>query len=158
MRIAIALLLVSWPTLAAAQQFGEEPVTLVYSAHSLPVSFIEEGDPYVDHLKLTIAALEERTGKAGSLCYQSRSGPVEWLSPSTPEMILELGRQGCRNILMVPISFVSDHVETLVEINMEYKELAGECGIRLETTESFNDDPDFIEALKDIVLQALKQD
>ena len=69
-----------------------------------------------------------------------------------------LGEEGCMNILMVPISFVSDHVETLVEINMEYKELAGECGIRLETTESFNDDPDFIEALKDIVLQALKQD
>jgi ferrochelatase len=116
------------------QLFGNDPVELVYSAHSLPVSFIEEGDPY-----------------------QSRSGPVEWLSPSTPETISMLGAEGCTNILMVPISFVSDHVETLVEINIEYRELAAECGIRLETTEAFNDDPDFIGALKDIVLQALSK-
>jgi protoporphyrin/coproporphyrin ferrochelatase len=59
---------------------------------------------------------------------------------------------------MVPISFVSDHVETLVEINMDYKELAAGYGIRLEATASFNDDPDFIEALKDIVLQALHKE
>ena len=140
------------------QRFGSDHVELVYSAHSLPVSFIEEGDPYVDHLQSTITAVEKQTGVKGRICYQSRSGPVEWLSPSTPDTIRALGEEGCMNILMVPISFVSDHVETLVEIKMEYKELAGECGIRLETTESFNDDPDFIEALKDIVLQALKQD
>ena len=137
------------------QRFGSEPVELVYSAHSLPVSFIEEGDPYVDHLQRTIAAVENITGVQGRLCYQSRSGPVEWLSPSTPETISSLGDEGCTNILMVPISFVSDHVETLVEINMDYKELAAECGIRLETTQSFNDDPDFIATLRDIVLQAL---
>ncbi|MGI9536933.1 MAG: ferrochelatase [Desulfocapsaceae bacterium] len=137
------------------QLFGNDPVQVVYSAHSLPVSFIDEGDPYVDHLQRTIAAVEVITGVRGRICYQSRSGPVEWLSPSTPETIIRLGDEGCTNVLMVPISFVSDHVETLVEINMEYRELAAECGIRLETTESFNDDPDFIEALKDIVLQAL---
>jgi ferrochelatase len=131
-------------------------VELVYSAHSLPVSFINEGDPYVDHLQRTITAVEEITGVQGRICYQSRSGPVEWLSPSTPEMIKTLGNEGCVNILMVPISFVSDHVETLVEINMDYKELAAGCGIRLETSQSFNDDPDFIDALKNLVLQALE--
>jgi ferrochelatase len=135
--------------------FGNDEVTLVYSAHSLPVSFIDDGDPYVDHVKMTITALEARTGKSGLLCYQSRSGPVEWLSPATPETIIELGRKGCRNILMVPISFVSDHVETLVEIRMQYRDLAAEHGIRLETTESFNTDPPFIEVLKNLVLQAL---
>ena len=137
------------------EQFRNDPVTLVYSAHSLPVSFIEEGDPYVDHLNRTISALEERTGKSGTLCYQSRSGPVEWLSPSTPEMILDLGSQGCRNILMVPISFVSDHVETLYEISMQYRELARLNNIRLETTESLNTDPLFIRGLKNLVLQAV---
>lgn len=135
--------------------FTDEPVELVYSAHSLPVSFIAEGDPYVEHLQRTIRAVERITGKPGRICYQSRSGPVEWLSPSTPEMIEELGREGCTNILMVPISFVSDHVETLVEINMQYRELAASLSIRLEITESFNDDPAFIQTLRDIVLQSL---
>jgi len=136
-------------------RFGDDPVELVYSAHSLPVSFIEEGDPYVDHLQKTIGAVERLTGIKGRICYQSRSGPVQWLSPSTPETIEQLGREGCSNILMVPISFVSDHVETLVEINMQYRELAAEYSIRLETTESFNDDANFIEALRDIVLGAI---
>ena len=136
-------------------RFGDDPVELVYSAHSLPVSFIEEGDPYVDHLRRTITAVEKITGTAGRICYQSRSGPVQWLAPSTPEMIEELAAGGCTNILMVPISFVSDHVETLVEINIQYRGLAAERGIRLETTESFNDAPDFIEALREIVLEAL---
>jgi len=136
-------------------RFGDAPVQLVYSAHSLPVSFIEEGDPYVDHLHKTIAAVERITGKNGILCYQSRSGPVQWLEPSTPDTIRELSENGCTNILMVPISFVSDHVETLVEINMDYRDMAKELGIRLETTESFNDDPEFIGALKALVLESL---
>lgn len=136
-------------------RFDSEDVELVYSAHSLPVSFIEEGDPYVDHLQRTIAAVENSTGKKGRICYQSRSGPVQWLAPSTPEMIDSLAQEGCNHILMVPISFVSDHVETLVEINMQYRDYAAEQGIRLETTESFNDDDNFIEALRDIVLERL---
>lgn len=137
------------------EQFGSDPVQLVYSAHSLPVSFIEEGDPYVVHLTRTITAVERITGKEGKLCYQSRSGPVEWLTPSTPDMIMSLSEKGCSNILMVPISFVSDHVETLVEINMQYRELAADHGVRLETTKSFNDDPDFINALRAIVIESL---
>lgn len=135
--------------------FDGEKVALVYSAHSLPVSFIDDGDPYVDHLKLSIAALEELTGEKGELCYQSRSGPVEWLAPSTPDKIQELGSKGFKNILMVPISFVSDHVETLYEINMQYRDLAADIGIRLEMTESLNTDPAFIESLRELVLQAL---
>jgi ferrochelatase len=137
------------------ERFENQPVQLVYSAHSLPVSFVEEGDPYVEHLMRTITAVERVTGKQGKLCYQSRSGPVAWLTPSTPDLIRDLAGNGCANILMVPISFVSDHVETLVEINMQYRELAAELGIRLETTESFNDHPAFIEALKTIVLESL---
>jgi len=137
--------------------FNQEPVEIVYSAHSLPISFIEEGDPYVDHLNQTIRAVEQITGRTGRLCYQSRSGPVEWLSPSTPETIEKLAGEGCRNILMVPISFVSDHVETLYEINIQYKELAASHDIRLLATESLNTDPRFIDGLRQLVLSSLEK-
>ena len=120
---------------------------VVYSAHSLPVKFIKEGDPYVDHLQRTIAAVEKVTGKTGHLCYQSRSGPVEWLAPSTPETIERLARQGCKRVVMVPISFVSDHVETLCEIDIQYRDQARKLGMELVRVPVFNADADFIEVL-----------
>ncbi|THB79857.1 MAG: ferrochelatase [Desulfobulbaceae bacterium] len=157
----------SWPTqpgyisclaekiTSGLKQFQGEAVQILYSAHSLPVSFINDGDPYVEHLEETIKAVEQITGQTGRICYQSRSGPVEWLAPATPEAIVETAQSGAKNILMVPISFVSDHVETLYEINMQYRELAEAHGVRLEPSESLNCDPVFIEALKDIVLAKL---
>ena len=132
----------------------KEGTEVVYSAHSLPVKFIDEGDPYLDHLKRTIRAIEDKTGVRGHLCFQSRSGPVEWLSPSTPDTIEALAKKGCKRMLMVPISFVSDHVETLCEIDIQYKELAAGFGVELERTPSLNDDPGFIKALKELVLAA----
>lgn len=135
--------------------FGAEPFQLVYSAHSLPVSFIKEGDPYIKELMQSIDAVEEQTEVRGIVAYQSRSGPVEWLSPSTAETIEKLAGDGCRNILMVPISFVSDHVETLYEINMEFREKAAALGVRLESTRSLNADPQFIEGLRALVLESL---
>ena len=141
---------------AGLRSFGNDNVELLYSAHSLPVSFIEEGDPYVDHLMQTIKNVEKITGKQGRICYQSRSGPVEWLSPSTPEMIKKVSKEDGKNILMVPISFVSDHVETLYEINMEYRELAAGLGMELKMTEALNTTPQFIAALRDLVLSVLK--
>lgn len=134
-------------------KFSGEMTEVVYSAHSLPVSFIEEGDPYCDHLKITIEQIEAITGIKGRLCYQSRSGPVEWLSPSTPEMIDTLAAEGCKNILMVPISFVSDHVETLYEIDMLYREMADEKGMRCLSCTSLNTQPLFIQSLKELVLK-----
>jgi ferrochelatase len=135
-----------------AGHFGHEPFQLVYSAHSLPVSFIKNGDPYVEEIGRTIAALELQTGILGRLCYQSRSGPVEWLSPATSEMLAALAKEGCRNILMVPISFVSDHVETLYEIGMLFRDQAAALGMRLEATESLNIDPLFIAGLRELVV------
>jgi ferrochelatase len=125
---------------------------LIYSAHSLPVSFIEEGDPYVDHIQESIREIEKLTNIPGRLCYQSRSGPVEWLSPSTPDMLQTLADEGCKNILMIPISFVSDHVETLYEIDMLYHDQANDLGMHLISSESLNCDPTFIEGLKELVL------
>lgn len=138
------------------RKFGAEDVQVVYSAHSLPQKFISEGDPYVQHLHETIEALEVITGLPGRLCYQSRSGPVEWLSPSTPEMLAELAGQGCKNVLMVPISFVSDHVETLYEIDILYQQEAARLGMRLLRAASLNLRPEFIAALKELVLEAVK--
>lgn len=136
-------------------RFGADEPRVVYSAHSLPRKFVDEGDPYVDHLQATIRAVEQLTGRPGILCYQSRSGPVEWLAPSTPETLDRLAAEGCKNILMVPISFVSDHVETLYEIDMLYRQQAAGLGIRLERTDSLNVRPGFIDALQELVLEAV---
>jgi protoporphyrin/coproporphyrin ferrochelatase len=156
----------SWPTQTqyitalakkireTAAVFAPEIPQVVYSAHSLPVSFIEKGDPYVNHIKASISSIKQITNLPGDLCFQSRSGPVEWLSPSTPEMLEQLAQKGCKNILMVPISFVSDHVETLYEINMLYRDQAKRLGIRLESISALNCDPLFIEGLKELVLAA----
>ncbi len=133
--------------------FDGAPTEIVYSAHSLPVSFIEGGDPYVDHITVTMQEIEKLTGIKGRLCYQSRSGPVEWLAPSTPEMLRDLAQDGCKNILMVPISFVSDHIETLYEICILYKEQAARLGMRLETSESLNTNPLLIEGLRELILE-----
>ncbi|MCK5071164.1 MAG: ferrochelatase, partial [Desulfocapsa sp.] len=156
----------SWPTqpqfiqaladniLVAAASFSPVQPQVVYSAHSLPVSFIEEGDPYVDQIKETITHIEAITKMQGELCFQSKSGPVEWLAPSTPDKLEELAAKGCKNILMVPISFVSDHVETLYEIDMLYRDQAKDLGIRLESSKSLNCNPKFIEGLKNLILNS----
>lgn len=138
--------------LEGLQRFEDAPVEVVYSAHSLPVSFIDEGDPYLDQLKLTIEHIERITQQRGRLCFQSRSGPVDWLSPSTEEMLETLAAEGCRNILMVPISFVSDHVETLYEINMLYRDMAREKGMSCHACPSLNTQPLFIRSLKELIL------
>ncbi|WP_457577989.1 ferrochelatase [Desulfomarina sp.] len=135
-------------------RFNGDKVQILYSAHSLPVSFIRDGDPYVDHLNRTITALEKLTGLPGKLCFQSKSGPVEWLSPSTPEMLEQQAEAGTKNILMVPISFVSDHLETLYEINILYREKAEKMGMCLHSARPLNDHPEFILCLKQLVLQA----
>jgi ferrochelatase len=131
---------------------------ILYSAHSLPVSFIESGDPYVDHINETIRLVNARLKEGGyqftsHLSYQSRSGPVEWLAPSTDDTIVELAQKGVKELLVVPISFVSDHIETLYEIDMLYKDLAAENGIILNRVGSLNTSPKFIDALKDLVLE-----
>ncbi len=138
-------------------RFGEQRVALVYSAHSLPVKFIEAGDPYLEQLKDTIAAIEDKTGIKGRLAFQSRSGPVEWLGPSTPDMLELLGAEGCQNVLMLPISFVSDHVETLYEIDILYRGQAKDLGMRLERVDSLNTQPAFIEGLAGLVIDACRK-
>ncbi len=132
-------------------------VHLLFSAHSLPEKFIEEGDPYVEHIQTTIGEIGKRIAIEWDLSYQSKSGPVKWLSPSTDEMIGTLSGRGVKKLLVVPISFVSDHIETLYEIDILYKKLAASHGMRLERTESLNTSPLFISALADIVQKGMKE-
>ncbi len=134
---------------------------LLFSAHSLPESFIKEGDPYLDHIIGTIKAVMSELKRVRKvppymLSFQSRSGPVKWLEPSTDEAIKELARKGAKNILVVPVSFVSDHIETLYEIDILYKEMAEKEGVNLHRVDSLNTHPLFIEALKDLVKMKLQ--
>lgn len=132
-------------------------VHVLFSAHSLPVKFIEEGDPYAEQTKGTINAITKRLDIKWSLSYQSKSGPVKWLGPSTDQMIEELAGKGVKDLLVVPISFVSDHIETLYEIDILYKEMAKKLGMRLERAASLNTSRFFISALQNIVLKGLEE-
>ena len=132
-----------------------DDVHVLFSAHSLPQKIIDQGDPYVDQTMGTIHEVLKKIEIKWHLSYQSKSGPVKWLAPSTEDKIQELAKEGVRNILMVPISFVSDHIETLYEIDILYKNLAGKLEVQMKRTESLNTHPVFIEALKDIVLKSL---
>jgi ferrochelatase len=137
--------------------FGGEDAEVLFSAHSLPVSIIESGDPYVRHIEGTIQEVVRKVGIRWHLSYQSRSGPVKWLSPSTEEKIRELAAAGVKNLLVVPVSFVSDHIETLFEIDVLYSNLAGALGVRLRRTESLNTHPIFIRALRGLVLMGISE-
>lgn len=131
-------------------------VHLLFSAHSIPTRVIERGDPYQAQIEATVKAVMERGRWANphSLCYQSRSGPGRWLQPFIHESLQEIAARGAERVLVVPIAFVSDHVETLHEINIEAREQAETLGIQqFETMEGLNDSPAFIAALADLVLR-----
>src|SRR3989304_2183700 len=99
----------------------------------------------------------EKTPHKWGLSYQSKSGPVKWLGPSTEEALERLSKEGIRDVLMVPISFVSDHIETLYEIDILYKGMAESLGINMKRAESLNTHPLFINCLKDIALKTIKE-
>lgn len=130
-------------------------VELLFSAHSLPRSFIDEGDPYLSQIEETVRLVMERFSIPHYLSFQSRAGPVKWLEPSTDEMLKKLADAGSKNILVVPLSFVSDHIETLHEIDIEYSKKAWKLGIaKFERMPSLNSSPLFIECLADLVKKA----
>jgi protoporphyrin/coproporphyrin ferrochelatase len=133
-----------------------DSVTILFSAHGTPVKLVKNGDPYSVHIKETV----DKVVKAGayrqpwSLCFQSKVGPQKWLTPSTPAIIEENAAKGVKNILVVPIAFTSDHLETLFELNIEYRHLAMEKGVKqYEVTEGLNDSTTFISALEKLVLE-----
>ena len=138
---------------------GKDPgrdIHLLFSAHSLPQKIIDNGDPYDRQIRGTIESVTKKLSVPWHLSYQSRSGPVKWLEPSTEEKLKELAENGVRHILVVPVSFVSDHIETLYEIDLLYRGMAQSHGIDLRRVESLNTHPTFIAALKDIVLTGIR--
>jgi len=138
-------------------------IHLVFSAHSLPMSLVEKGDPYPKQIEATVRlACELGAKKHGGwpkqhlLCYQSRVGPAKWLQPPLTEMIERLGHEGVKEMLVVPISFVTEHIETLHEINIEARAEAKKAGIeKFRMMPAVGDSPLFIGALKDLVLRAV---
>ena len=132
--------------------FETKPAVL-FSAHSLPQKLVASGDPYVNEIRGTIDALTKRLDLQWYLSYQSKTGPVKWLEPSTEQMLHELAGKGIKDLLVVPVSFVSDHIETLYEIDILYKGMAEDLGITLRRAESLNTSAKFIEALAAIVLK-----
>lgn len=135
-------------------------VVLLFSAHSLPMSFVEEGDPYAAHVAATVDAVIDQLGVVGrvrwQLGYQSQTGPVRWLEPRTERALAQLGGSGVRDVLIVPVSFVSDHIETLYEVDQLFAGAARRAGITaFRRTRSLNDDPRFLDALADIAAGAL---
>ncbi|MGH9643084.1 MAG: ferrochelatase [Terriglobales bacterium] len=132
-------------------------VELVFSAHSVPVAVIEKGDPYQRQIEETVE-LVMRTGawpNAHWLCYQSKVGASKWLQPSLHATLRDLAAKSVREVCVIPISFVSDHVETLGEIDHCAREEARQLGIeRFAMTQGLNDSPTFIRALAGLVMEA----
>ncbi|CAM9830140.1 unnamed protein product [Scytosiphon promiscuus] len=152
-------------------------VQVLFSAHGVPKSYIDAGDPYKAQIESCVKLISEKVdainaeggpdakpGSSGAaaggvtyhLSYQSRVGPVEWLQPYTDGKINELAEKGCKNLVVVPVSFVSEHIETLEEIDMEYREVAEEAGItNWRRVPALNTDASFIEDMADMVVEAL---
>ncbi len=134
-----------------------------FSAHGVPRSYVDEaGDPYQTEIEACVALIMGELARdlghtnPHTLAYQSRVGPVEWLRPYTEDALHELGEQGTRDLVVVPISFVSEHIETLEEIDIEYREIATEAGVaNFRRVPALDTDPTFINGLADLVQQAM---
>lgn len=134
-------------------------VHVLFSAHSIPLSYVERGDPYERHTRQTVWSVMQKLGNLypHHLSFQSKVGPVKWLEPSTDQMIRRLAREGVRQLVLVPVSFVSEHVETLYELDILYREVAGEAGIKeLRRVPTLDADPPFIRALANMVTARLQ--
>jgi len=134
-------------------------ISLLFSAHGLPISVIEKGDPYEDQMKKTVSLIMKKLEKQGInhvICYQSKVGLKKWLGPSTQEAIIEAGKRG-DSIVVVPVSFVSEHSETLVELDMEYRDFATKNGVKsYHRVKALGTNEIFLDSLKDMCLKLLK--
>lgn len=141
----------------ALDQFApvsRDKVPILFSAHSLPLDVIDRGDTYPQEVGASVQAVVERLKAPNPylLAYQSDVGPVRWLGPSTEQVIRRLGARGHQDLLVVPIAFTSDHIETLSELDREYGEVAHQAGItHFQRAPALNDRPRFLDALAEIV-------
>lgn len=141
-----------------AQLADRDRVHLVFSAHGLPVALVQQGDPYPEQVEATVKLVRELGAWPNPhiLCYQSRVGPQKWLEPSLLDTIDTLGRSRARSLLVIPISFLTEHIETLYEINIEARAHAKSVGITdFHMIPALNDSPLLIRALADLVLRSI---
>ena len=143
-----------------ADEFGNSigDIHVLFSAHGVPQSYIDDGDPYQKQIEDCVRRISGTLPSEFTihLSYQSRVGPIEWLRPYTDDKLVELGKGGVKNLVVVPISFVSEHIETLEEIDMEYKEVAIENGItNWRRCPALNTEETFIDDMADLVVEAL---
>jgi ferrochelatase len=144
----------------AAGKFPEESraeIHYLFSAHSLPATILQQGDPYADQLQATAQLLAKElnlTEGQWSFAYQSAgAAPGQWLGPAIEDVLPELAAQGKRNILVTPVGFMADHVEILFDLDIEAQEIAQAHGIHLVRSDSLNASPDFIEGLANFILE-----
>jgi ferrochelatase len=141
------------------RKFAEpDKVHLLFSAHSIPESYVRNGDPYLDQTRRSVDLIMDRLSRKNPhhLSFQSKIGPIKWLEPSTNDLIIKLGKEGINDVLVVPISFVSEHIETLYELDILYKKVAREAGVaNFSRVPALNSDPTFIRALAEIVENTL---
>jgi ferrochelatase len=136
-----------------------EKALILFSAHSLPLDVIERGDSYPQEVGASVQRVVEHLGASNPylLAYQSDVGPVRWLGPSTAQVLRRLGARGQKHVLVVPIAFTSDHIETLSELDREYGEVAHQAGItQYRRAPALNDRPRFLDALAEMVRDHLK--
>jgi len=139
----------------ALERVNAENATVIFSAHAVPKKLADSGDPYIRQIRECAALAGE--GYKHILTFQSRTGPVKWVGPDTVQTVKKLGREGVKDIVIVPISFISDHIETLYEIDIELRDVALSAGIeRFVRTESFNDDQQFIAFLADLIEEKIQ--
>ena len=137
---------------------------LLFLAHSIPVRYVQEGDPYVDQVQGTVEGVLREIKKHDSktrpwfLAYQGQVGPVPWVGPPVRQVVRRMVDEGIVEAVVVPVSFVSDHLETLYEIDLQYRRLALEMGmITFQRIESLNDGQDFIRALADLIVRRINK-
>ncbi|KLE03942.1 ferrochelatase [Aliarcobacter butzleri] len=133
----------------------ETSYNLVFSAHGLPQKIVDAGDPYEKQMNEHVKILSEELQKRGknfksiNLAYQSKVGPLKWLEPSLENMLKNFKNE---NVIIYPLSFIVDNSETVFELDIEYKEIAHEIGIKeYKVCSCVNDSDEFIEAIKDII-------
>ncbi|MBN2226133.1 MAG: ferrochelatase [candidate division Zixibacteria bacterium] len=135
----------------------DRPFRTVFTAHALPQSYIDNGDPYREQIDKTIALVLDQVALDNPVTsFQSKVGPVKWMHPSTIGTIRETGALGFKQVLVIPIGFVCDHLETLYELDIELAEIAHEAGIETFVRgEVFNDHEIFIELMASCIIKAL---
>lgn len=141
---------------AQDNQLTPDNTVLMYSAHGLPVSYVRRGDPYERHITTTVRLVTERIGwpqQRMTLAYQSRMGPMKWLEPYAEDMLAQLAEADEKNVLVVPISFVADCLETLEEIALRYREDFEDGDRKLYVCPALNTDEHWITTLRNLVLR-----